>query len=107
MDGTRFGNLHVVSGNTGTESADIKKKNTSCPDVNDFAGYLDNKLDENDKNTVEQHMSKCPPCRNNMYEIRMLLEQQSQSAPEGLAETVKKNLQTTLESDGIGPGIKA
>ncbi len=105
MDGTEFGNLQIVRNEPGTDQVDAKKKAATCPDINSFAGYLDNNLVDKEKEAVEEHMAKCAPCRTNLYEVRMLMDLVPQDTPEGLANNVKKNLQS-LDSVTGGKGIK-
>lgn len=100
MDGTRFDSIGLkgmISGNgDGARNKDVG----TCPDENTFAGYLDDRLDRNEKDSVEMHLAGCPICRNDFYEIRMLLNQDSAEAPKKLATRVKENLQT---HDGAPP----
>ncbi len=105
MSGTEFGNMQIVRNDTGTDRVDAKKKAEKCPDINSFAGYLDNNLVDAEKEAVESHMAKCAPCRTNLYEVRMLMDLVPQDTPNGLADSVKKNLKS-LDSATNGKGIK-
>lgn len=105
MTGPNIGNMYLIQGDLTSQQSEGKKKATNCPDINEFAGYLDGKLDEKDSSKVEQHMAKCPPCRTNFYEVRMLLDTVPQDTPEGLADNVKKNLQS-IDAPTEGRKIK-
>lgn len=105
MTGPIIGNLHLIQGDVASQKKEGSNKTTDCPDINEFAGYLDGKLDDKDSSEVEQHMATCPPCRTNLYEVKMLLDTVPQDTPEGLADTVKKNL-ASLEAPTQGRKIK-
>lgn len=105
MDGTEFGNMKIVRNEQATERADNTKRASTCPDINSFAGYLDDKLADQDREVVESHMAQCAPCRTNLYEVKMLMDLVPQDTPEGLADNVKKNL-NALDSATGGKGIK-
>jgi len=104
MDGNEYNNMQVVRRDGGIEKPDAKKV-AECPDINAFAGYLDTMLVDPDKDRVEGHMAQCPPCRTNFYEVKMLMDMPPRATPDGLAESVKKNLDT-LEKSAGGTGIK-
>jgi len=106
MDGTQFGNMQIVSNTTDNKQAEKKQKTSNCPDVNAFAGYLDNKLAESDKSAVEQHMATCGDCRTNLYEIRMLMDSEQKDAPDELVGNVKKNIHNVLDAPTPGRKIK-
>lgn len=106
MDETQFGHMKIIGNASDTKQADKKQKSANCPDVNAFAGYLDNKLADKDKEDVEKHMAQCGTCRMNLYDIKMLMDHDPQSTPEGLADNVKKNLQTTFSAPAQGRKIK-
>ena len=105
MDGTRFGHMHLVGKVTGNSQVE-KPQKTDCPDINTFAGYLDNQLVTQERDGVEEHMAKCGICRNDLYEIRMLMEEETTPAPENLAENIMKNLQDTTDAPTSGRKIK-
>lgn len=106
MDGTRFDNMNLLITPADTTQVEKKQKNADCPDINSFAGYLDDNLVDSEKNQVEEHMAQCSSCRTNFYELRMLLDKEQQVAPEELADNVKKNIQSTISAPTEGRKIK-
>lgn len=106
MEKTQFDTIRLVDNAPDTKQANKKQTAANCPDINTFAGYLDNNLADPEKNQVEQHMASCGTCRTNLYEIKMLMDQESTNAPDELASTVKKNLQQTLGASAQGRKLK-
>lgn len=104
MDGNEYNNMQIVRRDTGVEKPEAKKS-ADCPDINAFAGYLDNMLADPEKEKVEGHMAQCVPCRTNFYEVKMLMDTPPRATPEGLAENVKNNLDA-VEGAAGGTGIK-
>lgn len=106
MDDTQFGIIRSIGNGTDDKQTQKNNKPSNCPDINAFAGYLDNNLVEAEKNTVEQHMATCGTCRTNLYEVKMLLDQEPKATPDELADNVKKNLQQAFSTPTQGRGIK-
>ncbi|GEM_PF-1331837 len=106
MDGAKFNSIGCSDRISGNGAAEKKKEAGNCPDTNTFAGYLDNKLAPTERDSVENHLADCPVCRNDFYEIRMLMDQGAKETPEALADSVKNNLQTHDGAPTPGRKIK-
>ena len=46
-----------------TDSDEVNKNQSECPDFNTLAAYLDDTLDENEKQLVDTHLKDCQHCR--------------------------------------------
>jgi len=104
MDGTQF-NI-MLGALSQQKTVDASKLQAGCPDENIFAGYLSDSLAEPERENIESHMAECDLCRHGMYDLKMLMDQGQNDAPEELISAVKKNLTSTLGTPELGRKIK-
>ncbi|BDY12060.1 anti-sigma factor family protein [Hydrogenimonas cancrithermarum] len=43
-----------------------------CPDINDLAAYIDNRLSDDEKKKMEEHLNNCPKCLESVLAIKQL-----------------------------------
>lgn len=67
--------------------------------------YLDQMLDEQDRELFEIHLSKCPDCKNNLEETRKLISMMKklneEPLPQGFEDSLFKKLENSRESKNL------
>ncbi len=62
---------------------------TTCPNTNDLAFYLEGKASEDEVQAIENHLAQCPACMNELTELRILLKEESKTPTREIIENAK------------------
>ncbi|MBN1674210.1 MAG: FecR domain-containing protein [Kiritimatiellae bacterium] len=67
-----------------------------CPGWNAVAAYLEGRAEEAATSEIERHAARCPTCLEAMTELRAILADAPEQAPEGLARRVRDAVEIEL-----------
>lgn len=71
------------------KSFNSEKENTSCPDTNDFAAYLEGKTSKKQVQVIEAHLAQCSECMDALIELRLILNEEYEKPPQDVIERAK------------------